>query len=409
MSSSACPPIPERMPPEQLFERRLYRRNRPVVHWLFEATRRAGPVVTLPGIGRLVNDADVARAILLDSVHFNSHGPGSFGALITQALGPDALINMDGPAHQRHKRALLEIFSHRYVAQIVAAFGGPMVARLAERLAGGETVDFAAFMRDYGVAMAATLIGVPIDRATAAAEHDDIFHLATEIMAFAGDGKRRLSPTQAARARALGARLHAYVRRSFDGELGDDLSVTQRLRAGGLDFDAVKDLVTVVLVGATELVIYGLPRALAVVIDSGAQAALRAAPEGLDPAIDEALRITTPSNVILRAVGADCTVLGHRFRAGERVLIAFRNIMRRADRFADPDRFIPGRAVPPELRRLPFGAGPHTCLGAQLTLAEMRQVLGALIALPRPLTIGERRWHRGKLYPGYSRLMLSAS
>lgn len=397
------------MPPEQLFERRLYRRNRPAVHWLFEAVRNRGPVVGIPRIGRLVNDGDVARAILLDQDHFNSHGPGSFGALITQALGPAALINMDGPAHQRHKRALLQIFSHRYVSEIVAAFGAPMVARLTARIEAGETVDFAAFMRDYGVAMAATLIGVPIDRASASAEHDDIFHLATEIMAFAGDGKWRLSTAQAARARTLGARLHGYVRRSFDGALGDDLSVTQRLRAEGYGFDEVKDLVTVVLVGATELVIYGLPRALAVIVDSGGQAALRADPAGLDAAIDEALRLTTPSNVILRSVSADCTVLGHRFHAGERVLIAFRNIMRRADRFADPDRFIPGRPMPPELRRLPFGAGPHSCLGAQLTLAEMRQVLGALIALPRPLGIGERRWHRGKLYPGYSRLMLTAS
>jgi len=251
------------MPPEQLFERRLYRRNRPAVHWLFEAVRNRGPVVGIPRIGRLVNDGDVARAILLDQDHFNSHGPGSFGALITQALGPAALINMDGPAHQRHKRALLQIFSHRYVSEIVAAFGAPMVARLTARIEAGETVDFAAFMRDYGVAMAATLIGVPIDRASASAEHDDIFHLATEIMAFAGDGKWRLSTAQAARARTLGARLHGYVRRSFDGALGDDLSVTQRLRAEGYGFDEVKDLVTVVLVGATELVIYGLPRGLA--------------------------------------------------------------------------------------------------------------------------------------------------
>lgn len=395
------------MPPEQVHERRLYRCNRPIVHWLFEATRGAGPVVAIPGVGRLVNDADVARAILTDTQHFNSHGPGSFGALITQALGPDALINMDGAEHQRLKRALLQIFSHRYVRETVAAFGAPMVKRLRERLEAGETVDFAAFMRDYGVAMAATLIGVPIDRAQAVAEHDEIFHLATEIMAFAGDGKRRLNARQAARARALGARLHNYVRRSFDGALGDDLSVTQKLRAEGFDFDTVKDLVTVVLVGATELVIYGLPRALAVIVDSGAQAVLRAEPERLDAAIDEALRITTPSNVILRAVAADCVVEGQAFRAGERVLIAFRNIMRRANRFAEPDRFVLDREMSAELRRLPFGAGPHTCLGAALTLAEMRQVLGMIIELPKPVAIGARGYNRGKLYPGYTRLRIS--
>lgn len=394
------------MPPEQYFERRLYRHNRPVVHLLFEVTRRLGPVVTIPRVGRLINDADVARAVLTDPVHFNSHEAGSFGALITQALGPDALINMDGARHQRLKRTLLQVFSHRYVGEVVAAFGAPLVDRLGARLADGETVDFAAFMRDYGGAMACALIGVPIDRAHAAAEHDDIFHLATEIMAFAGDGKRHLSTAQATRARGLAARLHAYVRRSFDGERGADLSVTQKLRDEGMDFDTVKDLVTVVLVGATELVIYGLPRALAVMVDSGTQGTLRQSPGLLNAAIDEALRLTTPSNVILRAVGADCVVGGHRFRRGERVLIAFRNILRQADRFADPDRFVPGREVPAELRRLAFGAGPHSCLGAALTLAEMRQVLGMLFGLPGPVAIGERAFNRGKLYPGYRRLMI---
>ncbi|MBY0583360.1 MAG: cytochrome P450 [Sphingomonas sp.] len=394
-------------PPEQIFEQRLYRHNRPIIHWLFQATRTLGPVVSIPRVGRLVNDAMVARAILLDTDHFNSHGPGSFGALITQALGPNALINMDGPAHQAYKRALLQVFSHRYVAEVVAAFGQPMVEGLRARLIAGETVDFAAFMRDYGGAMACALIGVPIDRADAPAEHDDIFRLATEIMAFAGDGKKRLTAAQVTRARGLADQLYAYVRRSFDGALGDDLSVTQRLRAEGLDFDTVKDLVTVVLVGATELVIYGLPRALAVLIDSGAFDQLRAAPDMIDSAIDEALRVTTPSNVILRSVAADCVVEGHRFRQGDRVLIAFRNIMRRADRFTDPDRFVLGREMPPELRRLPFGAGPHTCLGAALTLAEMRQLLGMLIALPGGLKIGDRAFNRGKLYPGYTRLMIS--
>jgi cytochrome P450 len=163
-------------------------------------------------------------------------------------------------------------------------------------------------------------------------------------------------------------------------------------------------MVSVVLIGATELVIYGLPRALATMIDSGALPQVQRAPDRIDAAIDEALRLTTPSNAILRAVAEDCVVLGHHFRRGERVIIAFRNIMRDPALFDQPERFDLERQIPADLRRLMFGAGPHACLGAALTLAVMRQVYGLIAALPAPLLISTRARNRGKLYPGYTRL-----
>ena len=391
---------------ETRFETRLYRRNRPVMHLLFEATRRLGPVVRIPRVGHVINDPDVARAILLDPEAFNSHDLGSFGALITEALGPDALINMDGPAHQRFKRELLQVFSNRYIMQMIGDAAEPMIERLRVALLAGKPVDFAAFMREYGCAVACELIGVAITPGDEQRAYDDIFWLATEIMAFAGSGRKTLRPQEMRVAQGYAKRLYAYIEASYNADSGANNSVTQRLRAQGLDFDTVKDLVSVVLVGATELVIYGLPRALAVMVDSGAFAAVQNAPERLDDAIDEALRLTTPSNVILRAVSADRTILGHHFRKGDRALIAFRNIMRSTAYFEAPDRFDLDRVIPTEMKRLPFGAGLHTCLGTALTLAEMRQVLGALVALPGTLSISARSYNRGKLYPGYTQLLI---
>ena len=392
---------------EARFERRLFRHNRPVMYWFFEATLRLGPIVAVPGIGRVINDADLARAILLAPDRFNSHDPGSFGAMIHDVFGPAALINMDGPEQQRLKRELLQVFSNRYVNDIIDDIAGPLVAGLCARLKRGEMVDFAAFMRDYGGRLACALVGIPLPAGAETSATADIFWLATEIMALAGSGRRRLRPNDRAKARAYADRLYAYIATSYDDHHGLDNSVTKRLRDRGLDLETVKGLVAVVLIGATELVIYGLPRALAVMIDSGAMAQLQQAPDQIDNAIDEAIRLTTPSNVILRAVAADCQLHGHRFRQGERVLIAFRNIMRDPRRFDHPERFELGRDIPADLRRLPFGHGSHNCLGAALTLAEMRQLLGALIALPGRLEIGRRGYNRGKLYPGYTELQLS--
>ena len=388
------------------FERRLHWVNRPLVFVLFAVARRLGQVVTIPGVGRFVNDPGVARAILLAPDRFNSHDRGSFGYAISSVLGPNALINMDGPDHLKLKRDLLRVFSNRYVNEIIDATTGPILEQLRADLVAGETVDFAAFMRQYGCAMACAMMGVKLDPSDAKRVHDEIFWLATEIMALAGTGRVEPSARQKVRIAAYVDRLAAYIRKSYDRDEGDDRSVTRRLRAQGFDFEAVRGLVTVVLIGATELVIYGLPRSLAVLTDSGAWPALRSDPERLAPAIDEALRLTTPSNVILRAVAADCEVLGHHFRRGQRVLVAFRNIMRQPERFADPDRFDLERKIPTELRSLPFGAGVHTCLGMTLTLAEMRQVLQMFLSLDGRLEITGRSYNRGKLYPGYARLMI---
>ena len=380
--------------------------NRPVTFGLLALGRRLGGVVRLPGIGRLVNDAEVARAVLVDGANFNSHDPGSFGHMITRVLGPRALINMDGPEHQALKRHLMEVFSARYVETVIGQATGAMVDRLREDLQAGNTVDFAAFMRQYGGAVACALVGVCLSPEDKAAAHDEIFRLATEIMSLAGIRRRVLSPADAARAQNYAARLSAMIRGSYDRDDAPDRSVTQILRARGLAFEDIEGLVTVVLVGATELIIYGLPRMLAVMVDGGALPRLAAAPERLGQAVDEAYRVVTPSNVVLQAVAEDCEAYGHRFRRGERVLVALRNAMRQREHFADPDVFDLDRAIPPHLRRLPFGAGAHACIGASLALAETRHVLGALVALGGRFTILRRRRNRGKIYPGYTELLI---
>ncbi len=170
------------------------------MYWFFEVTLRLGRVVRIPGIGHVVNDADLARAILLAPDRFNSHDPGSLGALISEVFGPVALINMDGRDQQRLKRELLQVFSSRYISSIIDDVAGPLVAELCARLQRGETIDFAAFMRDYGGRLACALVGVSLPTGAETSVADDLFWLATEIMAFAASGRRRLRPRDRATA-----------------------------------------------------------------------------------------------------------------------------------------------------------------------------------------------------------------
>jgi cytochrome P450 len=250
------------------------------------------------------------------------------------------------------------------------------------------------------------MMGVAVDPGDERGAYADMFALATEFTALAGLGKRRLSAAETAEAHRITDRLAAHIRESYDSKTVRENSLAQQMRAMGFPFEAAKGVVIIVMIGATELITYGLPRMLALLVDSGQMVKLRARPDLLDGAVDEGFRMVTPSNVVLRAVTADCEVRGVRFRRGTRALVVFRSIMRHDRYFPNGSRFDIERTIDPRFRRLLFGAGPHACLGTGLALAEARQVLAAVRELDGEIEIVTRRYNRGQTYPGYSSLAI---
>ena len=387
-------------------EQLVYAMNRPVAYALLEASRRLGAVVHIPRIGYVISDVDIARTVLTDNDHFDSHSPGSLGFLISQVLGPYALLNMDGPAHKDLKRRLLDVFSTKYVQALLGSATDEIVEEFRQDLQAGRVVDVVEFMKHFASRMACDLIGVRIDSNNERAAYSDMFRLATEFTALAGLGKRRLDDNDLQKANQIIEQLAAHIRGSYEDATIRDHSLTQQMRALGFSFEEIKGVVIIVMIGATELITYGLPRVLSLLIDSGQMARLQANPGLLNQAIDEGFRLVTPSNVILRAVVADCEIDGYSFCAGQRALIVFNNIMKQAKHFSQATRFNIERTIDTRLRRLPFGAGPHTCLGTGLAIAEAQTVLKALISLDGEFAILQRRYNRGKTYPGYSSLLI---
>ena len=110
----------------------VYVLNRPVAYGILEISRRLGEVVHIPRVGYVISDAEVAREVLTDGEHFDSHSPGSLGFLITQVFGPYALLNMDGPEHKDLKRRLLDVFSTKYINALLGAATDEIVAELRE-------------------------------------------------------------------------------------------------------------------------------------------------------------------------------------------------------------------------------------------------------------------------------------
>ncbi|MQY03336.1 cytochrome P450 [Actinomadura macrotermitis] len=374
------------------WEQRLYLTTHPFAYPLLRGLARRGPVVRVPGVGVVVSEASLARRVLMDGETFRKDGPGSPGDLWTPVLGPSVLLNMEGEGHRALRRRLTELFTPAYSDALCArVLAGPL-ADLAGRLAAGAEVDLVDTMR----LMAGAVIGEVIGLETGGeAAYRHLFEQGERIVSMISLRTRRLSPDQVARAREVLDPLGDIAAKSYAA--GDESTVMGRMRALGLSEDEARGAAGAFFLTGTETVATLVPRLVALLHDAGLLDAVAADRSRLDPAIDEAMRVTTPTPVMLRSVHRETDVGGVPVRPGDRVLIATHNCCRAYGPF-DPDR-----PQPPELRRLWFGAGPHFCIGYPLAMAEIRLVAGTLLDAA-PLTITGRAAARGVLIPTYRTL-----
>lgn len=369
------------------WESRVLRAAHPVAFPLLSAVR--GPVRRLPGLGVLVTDPTVLRATLLDTEGFTKVGPGAPSDLWTPVLGPSVLLNMEGEAHGALRRKLSPLFAPAAVDRLVAEGLAAPTRELSAALARGDRVDLVAHVRRAASAVIAQLVGLD-----AGVVDDDLFRRVSAVTGFVTLARPRLTPRQVGVARGILAELGEHARRAY---AGDESTVPGRMRALGLDEREALGAVGAFVLTGTETIVSFVPRLAAILIDSGWLPRLAADPRLVDAALAEALRVTTPSPMMLRSATRGGAVGGVPVRRGDRVLLGTYWANRGLGEF-DPE------AEPAaQLKQLWFGAGAHYCLGAPLAMAQARMALGALLENPGAI-IAARRPARGVLIPSYARL-----
>jgi len=122
----------------------------------------------------------------------------------------------------------------------------------------------------------------------------------------------------------------------------------------------------------------------------------------LNATIKEVLRLYSPSTALFTRVALRAVVIGATSIAkGTLVVVPIWNLHHDARSFAEPEVFRPERFMPdaPAIPRgayLPFGAGPHFCLGQNFATIEMALIAAHIVenfdlsmddgaALPKPV------------------------
>ena len=375
------------------WEERVMRAAHPIAYPVLRMAR--GPVLRVPGLGILVRDAALLRSTLLDTASFTKTGRGSPADLWTEVLGPSVLLNMEGADHLALRRKLAPIFAPSFVEPMVAESLGEPVAQLRERLSSGEQVDLVEEVRRYSSVAISRLVGLDSGKLTT-----DLFRKVSSITSMVRLTRTKLGSAEVARARVVMGELTSHAQRAY--RAGDEQTVPGRMRALGLTESEAMGAVGAFVLTGTETLVSCIPRLVCLLIDSGWLPLIAADRSLVEPAIAEALRVTTPSPVMLRSVVAAGRIGPVAVRAGDRVILA----TFAANRALGP--FDPKANTAATVRQLWFGAGSHFCLGAPLAMAQIRLVCDAMLgAAPQgDLRVISRRPARAVLIPSYATVVI---
>ncbi|MFI8852393.1 cytochrome P450 [Streptomyces sp. NPDC053499] len=336
--------------------------------------------VTLPSgdTGHLVSRYDDVRAVLADPRCSRAATVLPQAPKLT-AVPFDAggLFTMDPPEHTRLRGLVSRAFTPRRVADLrprITAMAGELADSMA---AAGSTADLnAAFAFPFPVAVICELLGVPY------ADRERFRTWSDAVLSLTAHTPEEMLRHKQALLGYLG-NLVAEKRR----EPGEDLLsalVAVRDEDGGLGERELLTLAMTLLIAGHETTVGVLGTSVFTLLRHPGRLGLVPKDDDgrdeLDELVEELLRINPIGDGgPLRVTTEPVELAGRVLPANSAVIASICSANQDGARFADPDRFAPGRSADPaQPPHLAFGHGPHYCLGAPLARAELAIALRVL-------------------------------
>lgn len=389
-------------------EEMVYLANSPFQYVFTRATRFFGKSVWVPGVSYFVNDPFLAKEALKDTIHFSSSHTGSIGELVSGLMGSEsqALFNMQGEAHREFKFKLLAIFQPEFIDPMVGAALNEEVGVIKRKLERGETVDIADFIKKCTARMTCQMLGITSKEKDFFEILPRVAELSDKITSYINIATHKLSDEDWDTARSYYKEFTDMIEPYYNKKNINKMSVIAKLKERKFSFDDAKALLTTLMVAGTETVSSSLPRIIAILIEDGQWEYLAKNKKYLNDAIDEGLRITSPSPMVLHSVLKDCKIGQYSFKKDRRLLVVLVNILKNPNYYPKPFTFDIHRKQNEQLRSFWFGAGPHFCLGSELAKKELRTIIGAFLDIKGSPVITARNYTHGSSFPGYRTLKL---
>ncbi len=361
----------------------------------YERMRAEAPVAFVPQVGLwFVTRHDLVLQVLRDTGTYSSRfgGPSVAGAGAGAGAGDERLsaviaegyprvstmLTVDPPEHTRFRGLVNKAFTPKAVAALE-----PLVRGIVTDLLDGwgDRTDIE-FVRDFAVPLPvkaiATMLSMPPGR------HGDLKRWSDAFIA--GIGTQLDLDGRIAAEREVNEFQHYFAaelerRRSepqqdlltdlLAARLDDEPGVDPR----PLDTPEILSILSQLMTAGNETTTKLLAEAMLLMAQHPQEwAALRADPSRAEAVVEEALRLSSPTQGMFRRVRQDTELDGVTIPKGSMVVAVFAAASRDTEVFGDDaESFIPGRARGRE--HLAFGKGIHFCLGAPLARLEARVAL----------------------------------
>ena len=360
----------------------------------FQRLRDEAPVFRDPKTGIVsVSTYDLIMEVNRQPLVFSSNfgealRSGSAGAVDLEEVAiaetgvrvANTMLTADPPAHTRYRKLGMKAFTHKRVEQM-----GVYVRQVTNALIDGFIEDGAcefktAFANHLPMTVIADALGAP-------REDMDRFHRWSDafVVQLGGVSDRE---TRLEAARRIVEFQHYFIDRIEEKRANPTEDVISDLVHATLaeegddrvmDHGELISIIQQLLVAGNETTAHTLTAGMYYLArDPELRGRLLADPEAIPAFVEETLRLLTPTNSMWRVVVKDARIGGVPVRAGEVLLLRYGSGNRDDAEFAEPERLDLDRSDP--RRHLAFGAGIHTCIGAQLARKEMVTAFEVLLS-----------------------------
>lgn len=335
---------------------------------VYEALRALGPVVYLEkhDLYALPNYREVSEVLRQPLRYSNARGVSPLQKVNDILVG--STLNSDPPAHDRTRAITSEPLLPGALSLVegrIREAADGLVDTLCQR---GEFDAVADFARYLPVTIVAELVGLPVDSAQMlkwASATFNLFGTENARTRAAFEDLKDLRDFLLEYGRPEKLKPGGWARRIFD--VGPER---------GISFETCAQLMRDYINPSLDTTISVSGQLIRLFAENpGEWDKVRANPELIPNAVEEAVRVAAPVRGWTRYVAEDSVLAGHALPAGSRVLVMFAAANRDPKKYPDPARFDVTRDVHDHLG---FGQGVHMCMGMHLARLEMRALVEAL-------------------------------
>lgn len=283
----------------------------------------------------------------------------------------NTMLTADPPVHTRYRKLAMKAFTYKRV-EGMAEYVAQVANGLADRIADKGHCEFKSeFANHLPMIVIADSLGVPrvdmdrfrqwsnafVDQLGGVADKTARLDAARKIVEFQKYfiekiEEKRANPTED----LISDLVHADL-----AEEGDPRK---------MEYEELLSIMQQVLVAGNETTAHTLTAGLYFLITNPEQMArLRTDASRIPNFVEETLRYLTPTNNMWRVTTQDADIGGVPVKKGELILLRYGSANRDETHFTDPAAFNVDRENAKS--HLAFGAGIHTCVGAQLARKEL--------------------------------------